>query len=204
MNETSSSIPGSITRAIHQFQDSGEESAFEFVYERINRLVESWAAHRCKGAKNSLKDENDVASEVWLPLYCRNELEFQNRKALKAFLRTRTRFLSLNVIRDSSAGPTVVRDGDRADESRVPVSATMTSKGEQPDEEVGFVDLTEKIMSDLGGEESDHWIIVKLRMEGHSVKEIAKILGISERQVYRLLDVIKNIIGERLFESLDG
>lgn len=58
-----------------------------------------------------------------------------------------------------------------------------------------FTEMIERVSSKLG---ADHAVLLQLRMEGHSQKEIATALQTSDRSIRRMLDEIKSALSAEL------
>ncbi len=86
-----------------------------------------------------------------------------------------------------------------ADESGSVWQPTGNEPG--PGEAVELADLVEQTLRGLEGEDRE---AVVLRLQGHTVAEIAQRLGCSERRVYRLLELIKKRLARLYAEAGEG
>jgi DNA-directed RNA polymerase specialized sigma24 family protein len=187
---------GSVTRWLGRLQ-AGEQAAVQQLWERNFRRLVGLARMKLRGGRRRAADEEDVALSAF-DSFCRNAEEGRfpqlfDRHGLWRLLVVLTARKAAHLLRDEGrhkrgGGVEFVCDaaGDEAS-----VLEQILSREPDPAFAAQVAEEYRALLARLGNGELK--AVAQLRMEGHTVEEIAERLGCVPRSVKRKLRVIRGL-----------
>jgi DNA-directed RNA polymerase specialized sigma24 family protein len=171
---------------------AGDSAAVRPLWDRYFHRLVGLARARLKHAPRRVADEEDVALSAF-DSFCRNAEagrfpDLTDRDSLWRLLAAFTLRKAVHHVRDATR---LKRGGGQADSAEP--FATEVVLGREPDPLLAaeVADECERLLTALG--DPDLRRIALLRMEGHSVDEVAAVVGCAPRSVKRKLQLIRSI-----------
>lgn len=193
---TEVAVTGSVTLHIAGLK-FGEADAQRWLAERLLPQLKSLARQYLEGGNARAFDEEDVALEVLHALFAGSNRfrQFENRSDLEQLMVVLVRRKAIDAYRRTQR-----RRRHEVGESWLPFQGNSSAnhQSETPSNEVvcEVMDAIRAAVSSIDCDEIQTGEILRLKLHGHSVAEIAKIIGRGERAIYRILDRV----GRRLRE----
>lgn len=180
-----------VTAWLGQLQ-AGDSAAVRPLWDRYFHRLVGLARTRLKHAPRRVADEEDVALSAF-DSFCRNAEagrfpDLTDRDSLWRLLAAFTLRKAVHHVRDATR---LKRGGGQVD-SVDPLAAEVVL-GREPDPQLAaeVADECERLLSALGDPALRR--IALLRMDGHSVNEVAAVVGCAPRSVKRKLQLIRSI-----------
>jgi DNA-directed RNA polymerase specialized sigma24 family protein len=189
---------GSVTRWLGQLQ-AGDEAAVQQLWERYFKRLVGLARKKLVDAPRRVADEEDVALSAF-DSFCRNAEagrypSLADRDSLWRLLVVITARKAAHLKRDETrqkrgGGATPVPDLP-ADSSEGSVLEQVLSNEPTPEMAAQIAEECQRLLAALNDPELA--TVALLRMEGHSVEEIAAKLGFAPRSIKRKLQMIRGV-----------
>jgi RNA polymerase sigma-70 factor (ECF subfamily) len=184
---------GSVTRLLARIRDGHKDAVWE-LYERYFPRLLGLARLKLRGAPASLPaDEEDVVQSAfrsfWRGVRERRFPHLLDRDGLWKLLGTMTARKAFRALRDERR---LKRGGGRLRHLSELEGTEFHDCGTGL--EALWVDLWDAIRQALGDPELRLEEVLRRRLEGYTMKEIAGFLGCSDRSVKRMLDVIRSLL----------
>lgn len=189
---------GSVTRWLGPLQD-GDELAIQQLWQRYFSRLVALARHKLRAAPRRAADEEDVALSAF-DSFCRQAEagrfpQLLDRDSLWRVLVVLTARKAFHLLRDEGrqkrGGSRVVQTEADQDDVGTPLLEQVLSREPSPELAAEVADECRRLLAALGDPELEQ--IALWRMEGHSVEEIARLLGYAPRSVKRKLQLIREL-----------
>lgn len=176
---------GSLVRAFRQ----GDQAAATALFERYATRVRELAGNRCTGTYSARFDADDIVQSVFKALF--NGIQRSTYQVpADGQLWGLVLVLALNKIRTQV-------DHHRAAKRNVHRTQQAEGLPQPPQDEDAAADFLRVVLDDvMTGLPESNRAIIRLRMEGYEVKEIADRTGRSRRTVERVLNDFRSRIAE--------
>jgi DNA-directed RNA polymerase specialized sigma24 family protein len=171
---------------------AGDSAVVQPLWDRYFLRLVALARARLKSAPRQAADEEDVALSAF-DSFCRNAEagrfpDLTDRDSLWRLLAAITARKAVHHVRDATrlkrGGGTTLADGSG-------VLAEVLSREPDPGLAAEVADECDRLLAALG--ESELKKVALLRMDGHSVEEVAAAVGCAPRSVKRKLHIIRSI-----------
>lgn len=166
--------------------NAGDSVAEAEIVERFADKIQHVATRRLDGRLSGKLSPEDVVQSVFRSFFRRNqegEFHFENWKALGGLLAT---IAARKCTRSHREFTTQSRNVDREDNGAASFASAAQSANEPtPDELVALRDTIDWALSNM---DDKHQQIILLGLSSYSAREIARIVGRTQRTVRRVLD----------------
>jgi DNA-directed RNA polymerase specialized sigma24 family protein len=171
---------------------AGDEGAVQPLWDRYFHRLVGLARARLRAAPKRVADEEDVALSAF-DSFCRNAEagrfpDLTDRDSLWRLLDAFTARKALHHVRDATR---LKRGGGITPTDGSGVLAEVLGREPDPGLAVEMADECDRLLAALG--DPDLKKVALLRMDGHSVEEVAAAVGCAPRSVKRKLHLIRSI-----------
>lgn len=180
-----------VTLWIGQLQ-GGDQAAVRPLWDRYFRRLVGLARKRLRDAPRRITDEEDVALSAF-DSFCRNAEagrfpDLTDRDSLWRLLAAFTVRKAAHYIRDAGRQK---RGGRASTDERIEVIEEILGREPDPKMAAEVAEECQRLMTALGDEKLRR--VALLRMDGHSIDEVAEQIGWAPRSVKRKLQLIRSI-----------
>jgi DNA-directed RNA polymerase specialized sigma24 family protein len=171
---------------------AGDAAAVRPLWERYFHRLVGLARVRLRSAPRRAADEEDVALSAF-DSFCRNAEagRFPDLSDRDSLWRLLAAFTARKAARHVRAASRLKRGGGHTPDESSGVLEEVLARDPDPGLASEMADECERLLSALG--DADLRRVAVLRMDGHSVEEVAERVGCAPRSVKRKLALIRNI-----------
>jgi DNA-directed RNA polymerase specialized sigma24 family protein len=190
------SAEGSVTRLLAPLRE-GDEAAVQQLWDRYFARLVGLARQKLRSAPCRAADEEDVALSAFNSFCCQAEAgrlpQLLDRDSLWRLLVVFTARKAFHLIRDENRHKrgVLVQTENAQRDAKTPLLEQVLSREPSPELAAEVADECRRLLGALGDKELEQ--IALWRMEGHSVEEIAQLLGYAPRSIKRKLHLIRDL-----------